>query len=160
MLKKLIGKIWKKLTPAARLKIVRLTQKKFTVSAAAIVTNEKSEVLLLDHVLRPFSNWGLPGGFINTGEQPEQAVRREILEETGLQLNNVKLIQARTNNTHVEIIFRANASGKAEAKSREINAAVWFNINEMPEEMSQKQKSYIRNLLESERNQISKFKTE
>ncbi|MDQ6788784.1 MAG: NUDIX hydrolase [Acidobacteriota bacterium] len=154
MFKKISGKIWKKLTPAARLKIVRLTQRKFTVSAAAIITNEKNEVLLLDHVLRPFSNWGIPGGFLEAGEQPEQAVRREILEETGLQLENIKLLQARTNNRHVEIVFRAFASGKAEAKSREINAAVWFNVDEMPEEMNQKQKSYIQNLLESEQNQI------
>lgn len=151
MLRKISGLIWKKLTPAGRLKIVRLTQRKFTVSAAAIITNEKNEVLLLDHVLRPFSNWGIPGGFIETGEQAEEAVHREIFEETGLKLNNVKLLQVRTTNTHIEIIFRAFASGKAEAKSREINAAAWFKIDEMPEEMSEKQKSRIRNLLESER---------
>jgi 8-oxo-dGTP diphosphatase len=152
MLKKISSLIWKKMSPAARSKIVRLTQPKFTVSAAAIITNEKNEVLLLDHVLRPFSNWGIPGGFIEPGEQPEAAVRREIFEETGLELNNVKLVKVKTNNTHIEIIFRAFASGKAEAKSREINAAVWFAVDEIPEEMSKKQKAEIRELLGFEQN--------
>lgn len=151
MLKKIVSIIWKKLPPSARQQIVRITQQKFTVSAGAIVTNEENKVLLLDHVIRPFSNWGIPGGFIEAGEQPEEAVRREIFEETGLELNNIKLLQIRTKNTHIEIIFRATASGKAEAKSREINAAVWFNAEEMPEDMSEKQKSYIRELLESEK---------
>ena len=30
--------------------------------------------------------WQLPGGWINAGESPEQAARREVYEETGLQL--------------------------------------------------------------------------
>lgn len=152
MIRKIIGIIWKKLTPAARVRIARLTQKKFTVSAAAIVTNEKGEVLLLDHVLRPFSNWGIPGGFIEAGEQPEKAVAREVREETGLELKNIRLVRARAMNRHVEILFRAEATGKAESKSYEINDAVWFPVEEMPEEMSRDQKAEIRNLLESGQN--------
>ncbi|HXG83474.1 MAG TPA: NUDIX hydrolase [Pyrinomonadaceae bacterium] len=155
MIKKIIGIIWKKLTPAARVRIIRSTQKKFTVSAAAVVTNEKGEVLLLDHVFRPFSNWGIPGGFIEAGEQPEKAVIREIREETGLQLKNVRLVRARTAGRHVEILFRAEASGRAEAKSREINRAEWFRSDRMPEEMSRKQKSDVLELLEGEENKFA-----
>ncbi len=152
MIKKIIGIIWKKITPGVRLKIIRLTQQKFTVSVAAIVTNEKGEVLLLDHVLRPFSNWGIPGGFIEAGEQPEKAVSREIREETGLELKNIRLLRVRTANRHVEILFRAEATGEARVKSREINAAAWFRVENMPEELNQKQKSDILELLESRQN--------
>ncbi|MDQ3321983.1 MAG: NUDIX hydrolase [Acidobacteriota bacterium] len=154
MIKKIIGIIWKKLTPGGRLKIIRLTQQKFTVSVAAVVTNEKGEVLLLDHVLRPFSNWGIPGGFIKTGEPPEKAVSREIREETGLELKNIRLIRARTTNRHVEILFRAEATGEAEVKSCEINRAEWFRVKDIPEELSQKQKSDIRELLNREQNKF------
>lgn len=147
MLKKIIGNIWKQLTPHARLKITRATQPKFTVSVAAIVVNERGEILLLDHVLRPYSNWGIPGGFINVGEQPEKAVRRELREETGLELNNIRLRRIRTHARHVEILFRADASGTAEAKSAEINQARWFKIDEIPEEMSDGQKKDAREFL-------------
>ena len=143
MLKKIIGKIWKKLTPSTRAGLVRLTQQRFTISVTAVISNEKGEVLLLDHVLRPFSNWGIPGGFIDAGEQPEAGIKREVREETGLELENIRLAFVRTNNRHVEIFFRAEARGKAEAKSREINQAAWFKIDEMPEEMGQRQKDEV-----------------
>jgi hypothetical protein len=70
MLKKIAGTIWRKMPSSARMKIVRLTQKQFTVSVAAIVLNESDEILLLDHVLRPGSGWGIPGGFLARAEQP------------------------------------------------------------------------------------------
>lgn len=150
MLKKIVGKIWKRITPDSRLKIVRATQTKFTVSAAAVVVNQLGEVLLLDHVLRPNSNWGIPGGFINVNEPPEKAVWREIYEETGLELKNIKLARVRTNRRHVEILYRAEANGTPEAKSREINAAKWFNLDEIPEEMSGGQKADVREFFNGE----------
>jgi len=147
MIKKIIGKIWKKLPSSARANIVRVSQQRFTVSVTAVISNEKNEVLLLDHVLRPFSNWGIPGGFIGAGEQPEMGVRREVREETGLELENVRLAFIRTGARHIEIFFRAEATGKAEAKSREINEAAWFKITEMPEEMGRQQKDDVINLM-------------
>jgi hypothetical protein len=44
MIKKIVGAIWRKLTPLARLKIVRATQTKFTASVAAIVENENVDL--------------------------------------------------------------------------------------------------------------------
>jgi 8-oxo-dGTP diphosphatase len=46
--------------------------------------------------------WQLPGGWIDRGESPEQAARREVCEETGLQLQEVRFVGI-TNN-----IFTAN----------------------------------------------------
>ncbi|MDQ3712483.1 MAG: NUDIX domain-containing protein [Acidobacteriota bacterium] len=147
MIKKIVRSIWRKLSPLARLKIVRVTQTKFTASAAVIIENEKGEILLLDHVLRPDSGWGIPGGFLGFGEQPAEAVRRELIEETGLELEMVEMIRVRVVNRHIEILFRAKANGVASVKSREINAFGWFKVDEMPEKMNQTQKSIIENLL-------------
>ena len=74
----LIGKIWKVMPREMRTWLTRRAQTQFTVSAGGIITNERAEVLLLDHVLRPNSGWGIPGGFLEKGEQPEAAFRREI----------------------------------------------------------------------------------
>ena len=41
--------------------------------------------------------WQLPGGWINQGELPQDAVRREVEEETGLRLGEIQLIGV-TNN--------------------------------------------------------------
>src|SRR5207245_11724283 len=89
----------------ARTKITRSIQVRFTVSAAGIITNEKGQVLLLDHVLRPVSGWGVPGGFLNFGEQAEAAFRREVQEETGLIVTDVSIRRIRNFKRHIEIII-------------------------------------------------------
>lgn len=149
MFKDIIGKIWKKTPPALRTRIVRTTQSTFTVSAGAFVTNFKNEILLLDHVLRPKNGWGIPGGFMNYGEQPEQAAAREIMEEVGLELTNIKMLRARTTGRHIEILFSAEAEGKPEVLSREIKSAGWFSIEKIPAEMSAPQKYMVENFLKS-----------
>lgn len=133
----------------ARQKVVRVTQSKFTVSVAAVITNEIGEVLLLDHVLRPGSGWGFPGGFVNEGEQLETAVRREVREETMLELENVKIVLSRTFRRHIEMIFSATAKGDARVSSREIKALGWFTGDALPESMSGCQKEFVKSLLKS-----------
>ena len=145
MLMNRIGFVWKMLPPWLRLRIVRATQTKFTVSVAAVIFNRDQKVLLLNHVLRPFSGWGLPGGFVSAGESPDAAIRREIREETGLELEELALLRVRTIGPHVEILFTATAEGAGSVLSpREILDLGWFDIESMPEEMSGAQKKVIR----------------
>lgn len=130
-----------------RQETIRLTQKKFTVSVVAVVINEAGKVLLLDHFLRPGAGWALPGGFMEAGEQPEAAIKRELREETTLELENVRLLSVRTINSHIEILFSAEATGEPQPNSHEINAAGWFSIDEMPAETSGIQRGIIREVL-------------
>ena len=136
MLLDLASKTWKMLPRQVRTFITRRLQPKFTVSVTGIVTNDRGEVLLLDHLLRPHSGWGPPGGFVERNEQPEAALRREIKEETTLDLADIRLIRSRTFKRHIEIVFTATAVGEARAVSREIRSLRWFNIDSMPGEMS------------------------
>jgi 8-oxo-dGTP diphosphatase len=152
VLKKIVGKIWRAMPNYLRVKIIRGSQAKFTVSVGAVVLNEEGRVLLLDHVLRPASGWGIPGGFINRGEQPHEALKREIFEETGLEIENVEMVWIRTLYRHIEIIFRAGASGTPQVKSREINRLGWFSLDEMPEQMSKSQAEIIKKVLSKGRN--------
>lgn len=135
--------------PAVRMRIVRTTQNTFTASAGALITNSKNEILLLDHVLRPKNGWGIPGGFMNHGEQPEQAIAREVMEEVGLELTNIKMIRARTIGRHIEMLFSAEAEGKPEVLSREIKTAGWFSIDKIPAEMNAPQRHVVENYLKS-----------
>jgi ADP-ribose pyrophosphatase YjhB (NUDIX family) len=147
---KIAGTIWKRLPPQARLRAVRATQSKFTASAAAVVVNENSEVLLLNHVLRPFGTWGLPGGFLDRSEQPEEALRREVREEVGIELGGIKLVRVRTAGRHIEMIFSANFTGEARVLSREISELGWFGREAVREKTSGSQLAIIEKVLDSE----------
>lgn len=143
MLLEIARKIWKVLPYRARLFVIRAAQDKFTVSVVALVVNSKGEVLVLDHFLRPGSSWGLPGGFIDPGEPPEKAVRREMKEETGLEINDVSLLEVRTIKRHVEILFLAKGNGVPVLGGREIRAAQWFRAEDLPEDMYVHQREMI-----------------
>ena len=150
MLQKQVGFIWQSLPPWLRLKIVRATQRKFTVSTAAIITNHEGKVLLLNHALRPFSGWGMPGGFMMAGEQPVDTIRREIREETGVELEDLEMFRVRTIGSHVEILFTAKAVREASVRSREILELGWFDVASMPENMSRAQKELIEVMVNDE----------
>ncbi|MFM9905145.1 MAG: NUDIX hydrolase [Pyrinomonadaceae bacterium] len=130
--------------------LTRGTQETFTVSAAGIITNEKNEVLLLNHVLRPASGWGIPGGFLDANEQPEAAFRREIREEAGIDLMDVRIYRANTLRRHIEILFTAKGIGEARVGSREITELGWFAPDDLPPEMNIRQQFLIRRALGKE----------
>lgn len=49
-----------------------------------VAVRENDMILLIRRGQEPFKGlWGLPGGFVEFGEHPEMAARREVLEETG-----------------------------------------------------------------------------
>lgn len=143
----LVGRVWKMLPKGMRRVLARSLATNFTVSAAAIVTNDDGKVLLLNHHFRPTSGWGVPGGFVNSHEQPEAAVRRELKEEANIDLADVRVHRVRTFGRHIEIAFLAKGIGEAKVSSREIIELGWFSLDEMPEEMSLDQHFLIRNAL-------------
>ncbi len=145
---RLIAKLWRIFPYPIRLKIVRLTQPKFTVSVVALVFNAEGEVLILDHYIRPGATWGLPGGFIDPDELPEEAIRRELKEETSLDLENIVLLQIRTIGKHIEILYKATAVGEVELKEREIRDFGWFSSDSLPRGVSKKQREIINAILE------------
>jgi 8-oxo-dGTP diphosphatase len=70
----------------------KLERKKPSLTVDAIILNEKKEVLLIKRKNEPFKDfWALPGGFVEYGERTEEAVVREVKEETGLDVEIIKL---------------------------------------------------------------------
>ena len=145
MLKKLLGALWLRAPKSLRRWGVRLVEPRFTVTAGAVVQDEEGRVLLLHHRYRAGSGWGIPGGFLEKGEQPEEALRRELREEVGLEVEDAEIAFARTlpKAGQVEIIFRARARGRAESQSAEIKSAGWFALDRLPPELSKDQRELI-----------------
>ena len=53
------------------------------VSVAALVTNDEGEILLVNS---PWRGWEYPGGLIEPGESFEAALKREVREESGIEI--------------------------------------------------------------------------
>ena len=60
---------------------------------ATLICIKKNEILLVKRAFSPAKGeWSLPGGFIELGETPEDAAKRELKEETNLNGEVVKLL--------------------------------------------------------------------
>jgi ADP-ribose pyrophosphatase YjhB (NUDIX family) len=69
------------------------------VVAGAFVFNEKHHILL--HRRSDNGYWGLPGGFMELGENVEDTARREVFEETGIRLGKMELFGIYSNTEKV-----------------------------------------------------------
>ena len=124
---------------------MRLAHTRFTVTAGAVIFNDKREVLLLKHRFRAGSGWGLPGGFMERGEQPIDALPRELREEIGLEVDDVKMFAARSfrKPKQVEVLFRARANADVKSLTIEVERAEWFALDSLPEGLPRDQRVYI-----------------
>ena len=105
----------------------------------------KTEVLLINRGHEPYKGkWAVPGGFIEIDEELEDAVARELQEETGL--TGVRLEQMRTfgrcgrdpRGRQISIAFTGVATeGHDNIRAGDDAAkAQWFDIDELPEELA------------------------
>jgi ADP-ribose pyrophosphatase YjhB (NUDIX family) len=149
MFKNLLGALWRITPKPVRRRVTRTGQRRFTVTVGALIFDDQQRILLLEHVFRPDSSWGIPGGFVNDREQPEEAVRRELREEVGLELADVEFLFARTlgKPRQLEIYFRARARNAAQPSSFEIKSSDWFALDNLPGELSLDQRRLIQRAL-------------
>ena len=124
---------------------MRLAHTRFTVTAGAVIFNDKREVLLLKHRFRAGSGWGLPGGFMEQGEQPIDTLRRELREEIGLEVDDVEVFATRSfrKPKQVEVLFRARANADVKSLTIEVERAEWFALDSLPEGLPRDQRVYI-----------------
>jgi 8-oxo-dGTP diphosphatase len=82
--------------------------------AAAAVLELNGGILLCRRAIEPgFGKWSFPAGFVDRGEVVEEALRREIREETGLDaaLDGLVGVYSHAGNPVVLIVYAAHASG-------------------------------------------------
>jgi len=75
----------------------------FSIGAFAIIFDENGNVLLSHR--RDIDAWNLPGGGVETRELPNEAVIREVKEETGLDVVILRLVGVYGKVDKDEIIF-------------------------------------------------------
>jgi len=131
---------------------MRLAHTRFTVTAGAVIFNDKGEVLLLKHRFRAGSGWGLPGGFMEKNEQPIDALRRELREEIALEVDDVEVFAARSfkKPRQVEVLFRARANTTVKSQTVEVERAEWFAIDALPQGLPHDQRVYIERAAKTE----------
>ena len=149
MITDLLGTMWSGFPARIRRWSMRLLHTRFTVTAGGVVFNERGEVLLLKHRFRPGSGWGVPGGFLEAAEQPDEGLRRELREEIGLEVDQIELLLVRSfrKPRQVEVLFKARAVNEAEPRSVEVEKAEWFDPESLPEELPRDQLTIIRQVV-------------
>ena len=117
-----------------------------TVDAVVFSLSEgRTQVLLVNRGREPFKGkWAVPGGFVDMDEELEDAVARELQEETGL--TGVQLEQMHTfgrcgrdpRGRQISIAFTGIATeGQDKIRPGDDAAkAKWFDIEELPEDLA------------------------
>jgi 8-oxo-dGTP diphosphatase len=106
---------------------------KHIVAVSAFVTNAKNEVLLVKALNRQ-DTWESPGGQVEEGEALDQAVCREVLEETGIVIRTLGITGVYYNATsHIlSVVFKAEyISGEISNQPEEIKEAKFIAIDEL-----------------------------
>ena len=108
------------------------------VPAAGVVVARAGEVLLVRRRYEPRAGaWGLPAGFMEYGETPEQCARRELLEETGLRarLTGLYGVYSSLDDPRVRailILYRARLTGGRLTPGDDALAARFYPLDRLP----------------------------
>ena len=109
-------------------------EKNHFVSAAGLVTNQKNEVLL---VKSPRRGWEFPGGMVEQGETLQEALIREIFEESGIHVTITGFIGVYKNveKDIVNLDFCCKYESGVPTTSEESLEVGWFQMNEVVQMM-------------------------
>jgi 8-oxo-dGTP diphosphatase len=130
--------VWRRLR-RYQWRLVWLRQSKFVVTTTGLVRDDRGRVLLLRHRFWPVGRQvGLPGGYAVSGERLEDAVAREVREETGLHVAVGHVVQVRSGyRLRVETAFVASLvpGGEPCIDSREVLAAGFYELDDLPDDL-------------------------
>lgn len=99
------------------------------------LVNKDEKILLAKHVNRATDTYACIAGFIEAGETAEHAVKREVLEETGIHVKNVRYKGSQSWPFPDQLMLAFTAeyeSGEISVQEDEIADAAWFDRDNLP----------------------------
>lgn len=112
-----------------------------TVSA---IISRGGKILLCHRATGPFKGkWDLPGGFLEEGESSKEGLRREMREELGIELKNIRLLTVEgpahypfggQDNYNIDIYYEVTTSDEPRvASNNEMTEIGWFDPGKLPD---------------------------
>lgn len=108
-----------------------------------LILNEENKVLIIKRASQRKvfpSNWDIPGGTLEPGEDPAEGALREIKEETSLELDEISLydythnIDTEKNKQFIRLIFIGTyEGGEVQVNPEEHEEYAWVDIDNMKE---------------------------
>jgi 8-oxo-dGTP diphosphatase len=106
--------------------------------AAAVLVEKEGKVLLVKRANVPErGKWTLPAGFVDAGEDPQEAAKRECFEETGLHIRIQSLLDLFYGKEHergadIVILYRGKIESGSPEAGDDAQKAAFFGSNELP----------------------------
>jgi ADP-ribose pyrophosphatase YjhB (NUDIX family) len=106
--------------------------------AIAVLVMKESHVLLVRRINEPQRGcWTLPAGFLDAGEDPVEAAKRECLEETGLSVEITGLFDVLSGKEHARgsdilIVYRGDIKSGQLQPGDDADEAAFFSLHALP----------------------------
>jgi ADP-ribose pyrophosphatase YjhB (NUDIX family) len=106
--------------------------------SAAVIVNQNNRILLVKRAYGPHAGkWALPAGFVDSYEDPEDAAKRECLEETGLIVKITGLVAVLSGREHprgadIMITYCALVEGGKLQAGDDAAEAAFFSLTDLP----------------------------
>jgi len=134
-MKSLLLRIWRRLPFWLQGILSRFIRPSFQVFASAVIINQDKHILLEKLTYQDIHPWGLPGGNLNFGEEPEDAVVRETREETGLVVEVKRLLLAKNANAGdiLGLFYWCTVKSGLLHPSSEVSEIKFFALDDLPD---------------------------